>query len=101
MIVDDLILISVDDHVVVPPGFLEPHLPAKYRDAAPKVEHNADGTDVWLYDGHRIPNVGLNAVVGRRIVGDDAAPGVTPYTGCDSARSSTFRSLSEAECDRT
>jgi len=65
VIVDDLILVSVDDHVVEPPGFLEPHLPAKYRHAAPKVEHRADGTDFWVYDGRRLPNVGLNAVVGR------------------------------------
>jgi len=63
--VDELILVSVDDHVVEPPGFLEPHPPARYRQAAPQVEHRSDGTDFWVYDGRRLPNVGLNAVVGR------------------------------------
>jgi len=65
MHVDDLLLVSVDDHVVEPPGFLEPHLPTRYRDAAPQVEHQPDGTDFWVYEGRRLPNVGLNAVVGR------------------------------------
>lgn len=65
MNVDDMIIVSVDDHVVEPAGFMELHLPAKYRDAAPKVEHQSDGSDFWVYDGNRLPNVGLNAVVGR------------------------------------
>lgn len=65
MDVEDLTLVSVDDHIVEPPGFLEPHLPAKYRDVAPKLEHRPDGTDYWEYDGRHLPNVGLNAVVGR------------------------------------
>lgn len=65
MDINDLILVSVDDHIVEPPGFIEPHLPAKYRKVAPKVEHQDDGTDLWLYEGQRLPNVGLNAVVGK------------------------------------
>ncbi len=65
MEINDLVLVSVDDHIVEPPGFLEPHLPMKYQGVAPKVEHQADGTDLWLYDGLRLPNVGLNAVVGK------------------------------------
>ena len=36
---DDLILVSVDDHVVEPPDVFEHHLPAKYKDIAPRVEH--------------------------------------------------------------
>ena len=40
-------------------------LPAKYQDKAPKLVRRNDGTDVWVYDGNQIPNVGLNAVVGR------------------------------------
>ncbi len=62
---DDLILISVDDHVVEPPDLFEGRLPAKYVDAAPKVVTKDDGTDVWVYDGTEIPNIGLNAVAGR------------------------------------
>jgi predicted TIM-barrel fold metal-dependent hydrolase len=62
---DDLILVSVDDHVVEPPNLFEHHLPARWRDRAPRVVHKDDGTDVWTFEGTEIPNVGLNAVAGR------------------------------------
>ncbi|HEY3832752.1 MAG TPA: amidohydrolase family protein [Acidimicrobiia bacterium] len=62
---DDMILISVDDHLVEPPHMFEGRLPAKYADAAPRVEHRDDGSDVWTFNGDVIPNVGLNAVAGR------------------------------------
>ena len=35
MDVDDLILVSVDDHVVEPPDMFDQHLPAQYKDVAP------------------------------------------------------------------
>ena len=35
---DDLILVSVDDHVVEPPDMFADHLPAKYKDDAPIVD---------------------------------------------------------------
>src|SRR5579863_10346016 len=38
---------------------------ARYRDAAPRVERRSDGSDVWVFNGTVIPNVGLNAVAGR------------------------------------
>ncbi len=60
-----MILVSVDDHVVEPPDLFARHLPAKYRDIAPHVVHEADGTDVWHFLDFEIPNVGLNAVAGR------------------------------------
>ncbi len=61
----DLILVSVDDHLVEPPDVFDHHLPARYRDRAPRVDRRADGSDVWVFDGTVIPNVGLNAVAGR------------------------------------
>jgi predicted TIM-barrel fold metal-dependent hydrolase len=60
-----MILVSVDDHVVEPPDMFAQHLPAKWKDAAPRVEHRDDGTDVWVYEATVIPNIGLNAVAGR------------------------------------
>jgi predicted TIM-barrel fold metal-dependent hydrolase len=63
--VEDMIFISVDDHVVEPPGMFEGRLPAKYAPEAPRVEHTDDGNDVWVFNGARIPNIGLNAVAGR------------------------------------
>src|SRR3954454_13202767 len=65
MRLEDMILISVDDHVVEPPDVFEHHTPAKYKDIAPRVEREADGTDRWKFLDFEIPNVGLNAVAGR------------------------------------
>jgi predicted TIM-barrel fold metal-dependent hydrolase len=62
---EDLVLVSVDDHVVEPPDMFDHHVAAKWRDRAPRVVHKDDGTDVWVYEGNEIPNIGLNAVAGR------------------------------------
>ena len=55
---DDLILISVDDHLVEPPDMFVHHIPAKYADRAPKVIRTERGDDVWTFEGAIIPNVG-------------------------------------------
>jgi predicted TIM-barrel fold metal-dependent hydrolase len=65
MQMDDMIIVSVDDHVVEPPDVFEGRLPAKYADLAPHVVRQPDGTDQWEFLGLHIPNVGLNAVAGR------------------------------------
>src|SRR6476620_9319745 len=62
---DDMILISVDDHVVEPPDMFRNHLPKKYLDEAPRLVHNSDGSDTWQFRDVVIPNVALNAVAGR------------------------------------
>ena len=61
----DLILVSVDDHLVEPPHLFEGRLSARFADAAPRVERRPDGSDVWVFNGSVIPNIGLNAVAGR------------------------------------
>jgi hypothetical protein len=38
--VDDLILISVDDHLIEPPDIFVNHLDAAYQDRAPKLVRN-------------------------------------------------------------
>lgn len=65
MQVEDLILVSVDDHVVEPPNLFEGRLSAKAAERAPKVIKLDDGRDVWMFEGNAMPNVGLNAVAGR------------------------------------
>jgi predicted TIM-barrel fold metal-dependent hydrolase len=62
---DDLILVSVDDHLVEPPTLFDAHIPERYRDQAPRVVRNDDGSDVWVFGDAVIPNIGLNAVAGR------------------------------------
>ncbi|MCU1392452.1 MAG: amidohydrolase 2 [Ilumatobacteraceae bacterium] len=61
----DLILISVDDHLVEPPNMFDAHIPEQYRDRAPRVHRKKNGSDVWIFNGQEIPNIGLNAVAGR------------------------------------
>jgi predicted TIM-barrel fold metal-dependent hydrolase len=63
--VEDLIMVSVDDHVVEPAHLFEGRLPAKYRDLAPRFITRQDGTNAWVYEGAEISNVALNAVAGR------------------------------------
>ena len=65
MKMDDMILISVDDHVVEPPDAFIRHMPEKYKDRAPKVVKGDRGEDTWLIEDLEFPSIALNAVVGR------------------------------------
>ena len=40
MQMDDMILVSIDDHMVEPPDMYENHVPAKWKDQVPKVVRN-------------------------------------------------------------
>jgi len=82
MQLEDLILVSVDDHAVEPPDLFEGRLPQKYAEVAPRLvrkDIRADAAepataergsqrefiDVWQFMGAELPNIGLNAVAGR------------------------------------
>jgi predicted TIM-barrel fold metal-dependent hydrolase len=65
MKIEEMILISVDDHIVEPANMFEGHMPAKYKDRAPKVVKGSNGAHSWLIEDARAPGLGLNAVVGR------------------------------------
>lgn len=62
---NDMILVSVDDHLVEPPTLFEGRLPRKFAGDAPKVIRQPDGSEVWTFNGAIVPNIGLNAVAGR------------------------------------
>jgi predicted TIM-barrel fold metal-dependent hydrolase len=62
---DDLILISVDDHLIEPPDLFVNHLAAKFLDRAPKLVRNDEGSDVWVFGPAVIETAALNAVAGR------------------------------------
>ena len=49
MNVNDMIFISVDDHVVEPPHMFDGRMPAKYADRAPRVVRTPAGDDVWQF----------------------------------------------------
>jgi len=57
-------MISADDHVIEPPHVWQSRVPARYRDRAPKVVVEADGTSRWEFEGRRESISGLSAVAG-------------------------------------
>jgi predicted TIM-barrel fold metal-dependent hydrolase len=65
MNIDDLILVSVDDHVIEPAHMFEGRVEKKYADKAPRFVRRDDGLMAWQYDGQEITNTALNAVAGR------------------------------------
>lgn len=65
MEMNDMVIISVDDHISEPPDLFDKHLSGDKLASAPKLESDENGKDVWCYQGMKFPSVGLNAVVGR------------------------------------
>jgi len=65
MKMEDMIIVSVDDHVVEPADMWDGHLSAQHKHIAPKMLRDADGADYWTFEGKRAAQGGLNAVVGR------------------------------------
>jgi predicted TIM-barrel fold metal-dependent hydrolase len=58
-------MISVDDHVLEPPHVWQDRVPAKYKDAAPKIVVK-NGVENWQYEGRLFPTSGLSAVAGKQ-----------------------------------
>lgn len=65
MNMEDLVIVSVDDHIVEPANMWDAHLSAQHKHLAPKMLRDKDGADYWVYEGRRVAQGGLNAVVGR------------------------------------
>jgi predicted TIM-barrel fold metal-dependent hydrolase len=65
MKMNDMVIISVDDHISEPPDMFDRHLTGDALATAPKLKQTAAGTDYWEYQGMTMPSVGLNAVAGR------------------------------------
>ena len=62
---DDMIMVSIDDHMVEPPDMYKNHLPAKWLDQAPKIVRNAQGIDEWTFQGEGTATpFGMAATVG-------------------------------------
>ena len=53
MQMDDMILVSIDDHMIEPPDMYKNHVPAKWLDDVPKVIRNEQGVDEWVFQGHK------------------------------------------------
>ncbi|QIX52637.1 amidohydrolase family protein [Rhodococcus sp. DMU1] len=63
MNIDDMILVSIDDHVVEPPDMFRNHAPRKFADEVPRIVVDERGVDRWMYRGKPVGVAGLNAVV--------------------------------------
>jgi predicted TIM-barrel fold metal-dependent hydrolase len=61
---DELILISVDDHICEPADMFDAHVPARWKDVAPRVVEQ-DGKHQWVYFDRPGRDLGLNAVAGK------------------------------------
>ena len=64
MNVDDLVLVSIDDHVVEPRDMFDRHVPERWRGEAPKSVMNDGGIERWVFQGEESASGSLNAVVG-------------------------------------
>ncbi len=64
MRMEDMVIASVDDHIVEPPDMFDNQLTKAQRANAPQIQE-VDGHQIWVWDDLAKPNIGLNAVVGR------------------------------------
>ena len=65
MDMNDMVVISVDDHIVETGDLFTKHAPKAWHDKAPKLVRTDAGNDVWQYEDAVFPNFALNAVAGR------------------------------------
>ena len=65
MQMDDMILVSIDDHYIEPPDMWKNHVPAKWQDDVPRVVRNEAGVDEWVFQGQATSTpFGMAATVG-------------------------------------
>ena len=64
MEMNDMVLVSIDDHVLESPDAFLRHYPVERRGEAPKIIQKGD-SEVWFWNDTVYPTIGLNAVVGR------------------------------------
>jgi predicted TIM-barrel fold metal-dependent hydrolase len=65
MNMNDMVIVSVDDHISEPPDLFDRHLSGDALATAPKMRISEGGANYWEYQGMKFPSVGLNAVAGR------------------------------------
>lgn len=63
---NDMVLLSVDDHILEPPDMFLGRLPAQYKDQAPRVAEYANGDQRWVVEGRPWAGIGPAAVAGRK-----------------------------------
>src|SRR3954462_4434136 len=65
MRMEDMILVSIDDHFIEPPDIFINHVPKKWLADVPKVVRNDEGVDEWVFQGQKTRTpFGMAATVG-------------------------------------
>jgi predicted TIM-barrel fold metal-dependent hydrolase len=80
MLPADAKLLSADDHLIEPPHLWVDRVPAKHRDACPRIVE-VEGREAWLYDGELtyIPMGSCRPLPGFREEGYPPAPGTANF----------------------
>lgn len=65
MEINDMIMVSVDDHIIEPADLFTRNVAEKFRDRAPFVKTYANGEERWIFDGKRMPTFAPSALAGR------------------------------------
>lgn len=65
MNLEDMILVSVDDHAVEPPNMFDGRLASKYVGSAPRVVASEHGHFRWVFEDAASPSLTTAATVGR------------------------------------
>src|SRR5271163_1780314 len=66
MTMNDMIMLSVDDHAIEPPDLFVGRMPDRYQDETPRVAQYANGDERWVVEGKAWGGVGPAAVAGRK-----------------------------------
>ena len=86
MQLEDLVLVSVDDHVVEPPDMFEGRVPARFADQAPRVDVRAEDRlfdDAGEVEQRRVHVVEPEGNANFSVTGSAAAgASCDPSTGC-------------------
>jgi predicted TIM-barrel fold metal-dependent hydrolase len=80
MLPSDARLLSADDHLIEPPHLWVDRVPAKHRDACPRIVE-VEGREAWLYEGELtyIPMGSCRPLPGFREEGYPPAPGTANF----------------------
>ena len=69
MEMNDLILVSTDDHVIEPPNMFDGRMPKAMEDRAPRVVGDSKMGFNWTFDGVAAKQLALSATAGRGVGG--------------------------------
>ncbi len=65
MRLEDMILVSVDDHIIEPANMWDQHLAVQHKAIKPQLIKRNDGSEYWSIGGRKIESPGLCAAAGR------------------------------------